>query len=141
MPVAISVRRLARYCNPFRGHPWGTKVSRQSVRKALAERRLVSEPGTDDHAGRIAFLILHEANEPIDVDVGVPAMGCHVRWFVQDGNHRLAAAMMAGRETIQAMVGGQLSYAKQLFGVECEEYGLGNLGDGFASQRRLAQQA
>lgn len=121
MPVAIPVRRLARHCNPFSGQPWEAKVSRQAVLKALAERRFVSKPGTDDHAGRIAYLMQYEANDPIEVDVGVPALGCYVRWFVQDGNHRLAAAMMAGRTTIQAMVGGQLDYAKRLFGIECEE--------------------
>lgn len=121
MPVSIPVHRLARHCNPFSGHPWGVKVSRRDVRRALAEGRLVPTPGTGDHAGRIAYLVEHEATDPIDIDVGVPALRCYVRWFVQDGNHRLAAAMIAGRSAISACVGGQLDYAKSLFGVECEE--------------------
>lgn len=121
MPVAIPVHRLAKHCNPFSGHPWAERVTRRDVRRALAEGRLAATPGTGDHAGRIAFLMTHEATDPIDIDVGVPAFGCHVRWFVQDGNHRLAAAIMAGRPTISALVGGQLDYAKRLFGVECAE--------------------
>lgn len=121
MPVTLPVRRLARHCNPLTGKPWGVRVSRRSVREALREGRLVAEPGTFDHAGRIAFLVVNEAVDAIDVDVGVPALGCHVRWLVQDGNHRLAAAIYAGRAGIRAMVGGQLDYARRLFGVNCEE--------------------
>lgn len=89
--------------------------------QALAERRLVSHPDTDDHAGRIAYLIENEAEDAIEIDVGVPAMGCHVGWLIQDGNHRLAAAIIARRETIKANVTGQLDYANHLFGVDCTE--------------------
>lgn len=121
MPVDISVRRLQKYCNPYEGHPWGTSVSRKDVERALRERRLIAQPGTDDHAGRIAYLVENEAPDHIEVDVGVPALGCYVKWLVQDGNHRLAAAIYGNRKTIRASVGGQLDYAKKLFGVDCEE--------------------
>jgi len=77
MPVAIPVHRLARHCNPFAGHPWEVKVFRRDVRQALAEGRLVDQPETDDHAGRIAYLVQHETTDPIDLDVGVPAFRCY----------------------------------------------------------------
>ncbi|AOJ73593.1 hypothetical protein WS83_01950 [Burkholderia sp. MSMB2042] len=67
----------------------------------------------------MAFLVENEASDAIEVDVGVPVLRCYVRWLVQDGNHRLAAAMIAGRATIKASVAGQLDYAKRLFGVDC----------------------
>ncbi|WP_197419459.1 MULTISPECIES: hypothetical protein [Burkholderia] len=119
MHVDLPVHRLARHCNPFRGHPWEVKVTRGDVTRALKERQLVPVPGTSDHAGRIAFLVENEASDAIEVDVGVPVLRCYVRWLVQDGNHRLAAAMIAGRATIKASVAGQLDYAKRLFGVDC----------------------
>ena len=45
--------------------------------------------------------------------------------LVLDGNHRLAAAIFAGREVTKADVAGQLDYATELFDVDCdveEEY-------------------
>jgi hypothetical protein len=123
MPVDIKVSRLARHCDPFRDCPWGIRVTRLDVWKALLERRLVSVPGTMDHAGRIAFLVENPATDAIEVDVGAPELGFHVSWFLLDGNHRFAAALYARRETISASVGGSLAYAKQLFGVDCAEPG------------------
>jgi hypothetical protein len=76
-------------------------------------------PGANDHAARIAFLVKNEACDPIDVDVGCPSLGFQIGWMVQDGNHRLAAAIYAGRPYILANVSGQMDYAKRLFGVDC----------------------
>lgn len=121
MPVDLPVRRLAQHCNPFRATPWGLRVTKAQVRQALRERRLVSVPGTEDHAGRIAYLVENTASDPIEIDVGVPALGCWVDWLVQDGNHRLAAAIFAGHPLISAGVAGQLDYAQELFGVDCTE--------------------
>ena len=121
MPILLPVHRLKRHCNPFGLiSPWGgARMTRAAVRRALAERRLVDQPGGDDHAGRIAFLVEHEAKDAIEVDVGVPALNCWVGWMVTDGNHRLAAAIFSGRPFIPATVGGQMDYAKRLFGVGC----------------------
>lgn len=121
MPVLLPTARLARHCNPFRGEPWSVRVTKQMVRHALQERRFERKPGTIDHAARIAFLIEHEATDAIEVDVGVPALNYWPSWMVLDGNHRLAAAIYAKRPMILTNVGGQLDYAKRLFGVECAE--------------------
>ena len=40
--------------------------------------------------------------------------------MVLDGNHRLAAAIFSGTEHILADVTGQLGYATELLGVDCE---------------------
>ena len=94
--VRVDVGRIAAVCNPFEACPWGEAVTREDVRQALVEGRLVAEPlpdNTGDHAGRIAYLVRHVADDPISMDVGVPEFGCHVEWPVVDGNHRLAAAL------------------------------------------------
>ena len=96
-------------------------MTRRDVARALREQRLVAQPGTDDHAGRIAYFVVHGSADPIHIDVGVPALGCHVDWLVEDGNHRLAAAIYARRRLIVASVGGQLDHARRLFGVDCKE--------------------
>ena len=121
MPVGIPVRRLAKHCDPFRGEPWGMRVTKQHVSIALKDRRFVRRPGSIDHAARIAFFVQNVACDPIEVDVGCPILGFHMQWMVQDGNHRLAAAIYAGRTHILASVGGQMDYARRLFGVNCCE--------------------
>lgn len=122
--VLVPVARLQAHCDPFESCPWdGPAVTREAVRDALELGHLVSQPGTEDHAGRIAYLVLHEATDPIEVDVGVPVLQYTPDWMVLDGNHRLAAAIFAGREFIRADVAGQLCHATELFGVDCEADG------------------
>jgi len=69
------------------------------------------------HVQRVAYLVVHGWRDAIDLDVGVPFMGCYVDWIIQDGNHRLAAAIFRNDLYIEALVGGQLSYAAELLGV------------------------
>ena len=121
MSVSIPITRLLPHCHPFRSRPWGVPVMPRDVREALATGRLVATPGGDDHAGRIAWLMIHPSREPIEIDVGVPHLCCYVDWLVQDGNHRLAAALMRGEPTIMACVSGDLRAAHDLFGIDCEE--------------------
>ncbi len=121
MPVPIPLARLLPLCHPFRSRPWGVPVRPRDVWEALASGRLVATPGGDDHAGRIAWLMIHPSQEPIEIDVGVPHLGCHVDWLVQDGNHRLAAAFMRRESSIMACVSGDLRTAHDLFDIDCEE--------------------
>ncbi len=119
--VLVPVARLQAHCDPFESCPWeGTPVTLDDVWVALASGRLVKEPGGTDHAGRIAYLVVNEAVDAIEVDVGIPVLNYRPTWMVLDGNHRLAAAIFAGREVIRADVAGQLDYATELFGVDCE---------------------
>lgn len=119
--VLVPVTRLQAVCDPFESCPWdGPGVTKEAVRMALESGRLVKEPGGADHAGRIAYLVVHEAVDAIEVDVGIPVLNYRPNWMVLDGNHRLAAAIFAGREVIRADVAGQLDYATELFDVDCE---------------------
>jgi hypothetical protein len=122
MAIMIPVKKLTALCDPFRQLPWGVRVTKRPVQKALFDRRFVEKSGSDDHAGRIAYFVENESPEAISIDVGVPVLGFCPGWFLADGNHRLAAAIFAGRLEILATVSGQLDYAETLFGVDCVEH-------------------
>lgn len=123
--VELPVKKLARLCNPFVTPPWGTgKVTKAMVHKAIEKGtlKIASVPVPVDsipeiHAHRIAFLVEHPAIDPIEVDVGVPDLGYIPDWIVIDGNHRLGAAIIMGKETIPACVSGDIDYGYRLFGV------------------------
>ncbi len=121
MSVSIPVASVARHCNPFRGTPWGERITKADVRRALESGRLEPKQGTGDHAARIAYLVMNPSDDPIEVDVGVPVLGFYMGWMVTDGNHRLAAAIYRGDDAIECGVSGQLDYAEKLFGVDCTE--------------------
>lgn len=105
-------------------------ITREEVRLAIEEGRLRARPvdGRDliqdgvpirrDHVERIAYLVVHPDPTPIDFDVGVPSLGCHVDWPLQDGHHRLAAAFYRGDATIEADISGCLDTGEEMFGVK-----------------------
>lgn len=122
-PSLVSVAALAAVCHPFQAEPWlGGRVSEALVRRCWRERRFQARPVMMDaspyrHAGRIAYLAENGWADPIEIDVGVPELGCVVEWPIQDGNHRLAAALVRGDETIPCVISGSLSHAATLLGV------------------------
>lgn len=121
MGVMVSVARLGRRCYPFGMSPWGVRLTKRDVTRALMDKRLASRPGGEDHAARIAYLVLNGWKDAIEVDVGVPVLGYVTDWIVTDGNHRLAAAIYARHEVIECSVAGQMDYAKRVLGVDCAE--------------------
>lgn len=123
MSVLLPVERVVRLCNPYKANssPWGAPITIQMVTEAIAVQRFVTVPGEVDHVGRIAYLVEHKAEDPIEVDIGVPSLGCNVAWPVTDGNHRLAAAIFRRDVEIACNVAGSLEYAWELFGVDCSE--------------------
>lgn len=120
--IALPVLRIIRQCHPLRARPWGVAVRPRDVWAASRDGRLVSKPDTDDHAGRIAWLMTQPVLDPIEIEVGVPEMHCYVDWIITDGNHRVAAAFLRRDRAIAAYVGGSLEYARELFGVDCRMY-------------------
>lgn len=130
-PVALSVQKLAAVYDPFEYPPWDgvLKITRQEVARALADQRYEpscwTTPEDDEvllpkhgfgyefvqwtperHVARIAYLVAHGWNEPIEVDAGWRQIEYEPVNPVIDGNHRLAAAIYRGDETIIAYVGG-----------------------------------
>lgn len=120
MQAHVPVTALLAICNPYGTNlPWGETVFRSDVEAAIEAERLVGTPGSDDHAGRIAFLVLNPAEDCISLDVGIPVLGYPgPNWKIVDGNHRFAAAVYRGDESISAEISGQLSWARELFGLD-----------------------
>lgn len=126
MSTQLPIQKLIAACNPLQRSPWRVgPVTEAMVRECLVDGLFRSKPIRIDspphhHAQRIAYLVVNGWSDPIDIDVGVPSLHCYVDWIVQDGNHRLAAAMVRGDEEIAAEVSGCLQFASELLGVECD---------------------
>jgi hypothetical protein len=128
---------LRAICDPFEGVCWRDL----SAPLQLQEVDAVLEAGTEKlhavfspataggkgreaedrllHAQKVAWFARHGFQEPLDIDVGVPIFGCHVRWKVQDGNHRLAAAIYRQERLgedpwLALVVSGSINYAREL---------------------------
>ena len=132
MPVRIPVEAIQRLCDPFHSCVWGDfVVTREMVMDALVHNRFCEEPMSawtkeqhcraKSHAERIAYLAYNGWDDAIQIDVGVPGLNCYVDWPVQDGNHRLAAAIFRGDYLIKVFVDGDIGYAGQLFGIDVTE--------------------
>lgn len=118
----VPLDRVLSLCHPFENNPWlGGKVTEVMVRRHLSLNRLQALPVMSDassylQAGRIAYLVKHGWDDPIQIDVGVPEFGCCVDWPVVDGNHRVAAAYIRGDSVILAEISGSVEYAKSILG-------------------------
>jgi len=106
-------------------------ITRVEVRKALQNGNLLSPTVVYDplrpetlpgnlsirqfHIRRIAYLVTTSyVIDPIEIDVGVPDLGCNPEWIITDGNHRLAAAFYRKDEFVPVSVSGDLEYAEEL---------------------------
>ena len=112
----------------LRRDPWCAGTTEEGVELALATGHLRSTPveiasvhhiePACEHEARIAWFVKHGWSDTIWLDVGAPDLGCHVDWIVEDGNHRLAAAIYRGDKTIGCTIGGDLCYADELLGTQ-----------------------
>lgn len=71
------------------------------------------------HARKVAWFVKNGFRQPLGIDVGVPWLGCHVRHIVQDGNHRLAAAIYRAKTLhedpmLPFIIDGAVEYAREL---------------------------
>jgi hypothetical protein len=113
-----SVRTLAKGWSPFKYLVWddlSCPITRAEVR---AQCLLLHYDPPTEPRGRHAWWIAHYAKRgwtnPVEIDVGVPALNCWVNWIVTDGNHRVAAAILRRDRTIVATIGGDIDYACDL---------------------------
>lgn len=125
-----SVEKLRELVDPFAC--WtdiDTPITKEEVFEALnngdaalrntnifdkAVQELPADIARQNHIRKIAYFIENPTNEPISIDVGVPELGCNVKHIIDDGNHRLAAAICMNRENIPAYVAGSTNYMKEL---------------------------
>lgn len=127
---------LMAFCNPFNGC-WidlDAPLQVQDVVKALDEGRedcqapfplwtqlsQHSQPQLRRmHASKVAWFARHGFLQPIHVDVGVPSLGYYRSWLVEDGNHRLAAAVvrhtLLGEDPwLPLAISGSVEHAREL---------------------------
>lgn len=126
----VPVARIQALCDPFNDPPWDncTTFSMAGVLHAIAQGRYTAQAFSratdaqqwtaDDHHARIAHLVVNGWQDPIQIDVGIPFMGCWIDWPVTDGNHRVAAAIVRGDETILASVAGCCDHIEETLGIK-----------------------
>lgn len=128
----LSVARLKKQCNPWAC--WieqETPITPVEVQYCLdlgtpalvetplwtamlyGKSRMTAEENRQRHIQKIAYFVLHEITAPISIDVGSEALGWYPDHLVEDGNHRLAAAIFKRARTINAKVGGSVRDAQQ----------------------------
>jgi hypothetical protein len=128
----VPIERLG-VVNPLKNSPWfdGPGVTREGVQAAIDEGRLEATPypgfsysGKSEwdrvrHEERIAFLTVNKADRPISiefVDVSQDSLQ------IDDGWHRLAAALMRDETEINVAVGGYFRHSVSRLGAICRAY-------------------
>ncbi len=130
----LSVKKIMEFANPFNGC-WPeleSPITIEEVKQCIINKKeeLIDTPSWYDiafkkvlftpeeirerHIKKIAFFAVNESENPISIDVGIPEMGCFVSYIVDDGNHRLAGAIVGEKETLKASVSGCMNHAKEL---------------------------
>lgn len=124
----IQLQRVLRLCDPRSRWPWRSKAPSARLTEALLAdaseiaKPIPSDAGARAHLGRVRHLARVGWADPIELDVGVPALGyAGPAWPVTDGNHRLWAACLRGDEFIEVNVSGQIDHAALLLGVSEHE--------------------
>lgn len=124
----VSVERLRKHLDPFSNPPWegAASLSIDGIKAAIADGFFLATPYSEwkytaawtveQHIARIAYLCVHGWTDAIEIDVGIPSMGCHVDWMITDGNHRFAAAIVREDEYILSSLAGCCATMRKLFG-------------------------
>lgn len=124
----IPLSRVSSQHNPFENPPWhdGQGVSMAGVRQAIIEGRLRTTPypasvlasdWTDRmHEERIAWLVLNSWSDPIEIEFSYPE--CE-SFSIDDGNHRLSAAIYRNDRDIYVQLGGYIDNSVKALGAIC----------------------
>lgn len=122
--IKVPVAAIKLRWNPFEWDIWGCGVvTPEEVGFAVANKITITHRPNDfrvkywtmkDRAHRIAYFVLNGWQDAIHIDVGVPELGFN-HFSVDDGNHRLAAAIYLKQEFITAEVSGSVGYMQELF--------------------------
>jgi len=127
MAHSISIKAIKEHRNPFQADCWNglsRPITKYEVTKAIQQGKLLkpdsrssvwgAEYKRSEHIQKIAYFVVKGWKRTIHLDVGSPDIGYYVDWLVEDGNHRLAAAIYRKDETIKAFINGSLDEAREL---------------------------
>lgn len=124
----VPLERITRLFDPFVHPPWhdGQGVTMAGVRAALNKGRLETKPYSAEffardwtsirHEQRIAWLVLNPSTEPIQIEFSEPG---YEACSIDDGNHRLAAAIIRSDAEIAIQIGGFFAHSVRALGVIC----------------------
>jgi hypothetical protein len=124
----VRVKDLQRVNDPFDTVVWWkdldepltteeieTAVERGDLQPPDSDRYCVDQPcSRQKHIERIAWLVVNGWNQPLNMDVGVVGMALEPTWFVTDGNHRFAAAIVRGDDFVYAYIQGDMGRLQEL---------------------------
>lgn len=125
--VPISVSALRKLGCPVTLPPWDTSspITPKMVLECIATDDTSEDPieETDsldpiDHARRIAHLMTHGWEAPIEIELPMASQQGSPDWPVQRGNHHLYAAIMKNDKEITTMISGSIDLAEELFDLE-----------------------
>lgn len=112
--------------SPYDSNPWANVAppTFEEVRQSIALGKLNlpipspiildDTPNREWHIGRIAYLAVNGWEDPIDIDVGIPSLGCYANDIIMDGWHRFAAAIYRKNKFINAAWSGENAEARKL---------------------------
>jgi hypothetical protein len=121
--VSVPVKTILKICNPLEYVCWcdlDTPITPEEVfeysnNNPGLTQHIQSEKFTRlDHIKKITYFLQNDALDPIEMDVGVPALGCYIEWMIMDGNHRFFAAILKNQTNVRVGISGCISYAKEL---------------------------
>lgn len=120
----VSVASLLSIADPMNDDIWGcgvitpeavTRCPDNSIGRIPYSQVAYGHDSYEYHIARISWLAEHgwdDSEYPVSVDLYADAS---YTWHpVIDGNHRLAASILLGRETISVSVSGDLDYALEV---------------------------
>lgn len=121
-PIKISLDKLTQVWNPFYGCIWvkiDSPITKEEIANAIRKQQFITPDvpkpkdaiwdisSKEQHIQRIAWFVCNFSDDyPIEIDFGIPGY-CNLQ--VDDGNHRLAAAIYSEKEFILAICGGDVS--------------------------------
>ena len=107
-PRIMSVFKIRAKCDPFKGCCWPGLDRPITIEEVAEAMKHSVEPKSrrQEHVAAISQYVINGWDDPIAIDVGVPSMGCCPAWLIQDGNHRFAAAIVRGDDTITVNASG-----------------------------------
>lgn len=130
----LELANIIKYANPFDGcwieldYPITKKEVLECVKNKQEELtqtpiwteiafnhvKLTKEAIRLNHIKKIAYFVVNDIQDPISLEVGVPELNVYIDYIVDDGNHRLAAAIIKNQKIIKATLSGSTSHAKEL---------------------------
>jgi hypothetical protein len=131
--MQLALSKLLAVSNPVTNPPWpflsvveavDFKKLVQHVIISGEERRDPVDEGTRDmfvHAERIAYFFHKGWDGKVIIDVGCPELPNLSDWIIDDGNHRVYAAVLRGDTLVEIGFSGDIDYGAELLKVNARE--------------------